>query len=327
MKIYDGHYECDVTVLMPVYNGADYLSKAIESVLLQDNVSIRLIVFNDGSTDSTSRILSKFTNKNVTVLTSEKNVGYVPALNQMLSYVRSPYIARLDADDIAKPNRLSKQLAYIEGKPDTLVLGSDFEYIDTQGVTLDYGTDRCSGMTPNIALLFQNVICHPTTLIRTTVFRDVTSGYDSDIMPAEDYDLWLKCSEVGDVEIYPEKLTRYRLHAKQVTGMMSKSTYRKNSIIRMRHLGRIEARPLKCQTYGTLNRVARIVDFEAEKYSLDIDTKYKLFIRYLQDICISDGLPTREQAWKFVIAILRNTAVTRSDKIVLLRCARRSLFS
>jgi glycosyltransferase involved in cell wall biosynthesis len=327
MKIYDAHYDCDVTVLMPVYNGADYVSVAIDSVLLQDNVNTRLIVFNDGSTDATSEILSKFTNKNVTVLTSQKNIGYVHALNQMLSHVRSPYIARLDADDIAKPNRLVKQLAYMEGKPDTLVLGSDFEYIDMQGVTLEYGTDRCSGMTPNVALLFENVICHPTTLCRASVFSKVTPGYDAELMPAEDYDLWLKCSEVGDVEIYPEKLTRYRLHSKQITGLMEKSTYRKNSIIRMQHLSRIEALDIRSQTDGLVDKVKGIVSYEAEKYSLDERTAQKLTMRYLQDVFISRMLTTRTEAFRFVKSCLSEKLFSYSDKITLLRFARKSLLS
>ena len=325
MGISDRNYNYDVTVLMPVYNGSLFVTEAIESIKVQEGVRCKLIVFNDGSSDSTLEILCKFSGKNVHIINSDENIGYVRALNSMLPFVDSPYIARLDADDVAKPQRLLKQLTHIESKPSTLVLGSDFDYIDIHGSVLDRPTDRCSGLTPNSALLFENVICHPTVVLRSDVFSRVVPQYDPSILPAEDYDLWLKCSEVGDVEIHPEKLTKYRIHAKQITGQMEKSTYRKNAVIRMRHLCRTELLDIRFQAGGVIDRIKRIVEYEAEKYSLTTSTAHDLCMRYLQDVCISGALSKGRDSLVFTKSFLFEKSLNRSDKITLLRFIRKSL--
>lgn len=326
MAISAGPNTYDVTVLMPVYNGVDFVETAIQSIQAQENVKCKLIVFNDGSSDSTLEVLSRFSCRNVQVINSNENKGYVHALNQMLPLVTSPYIARIDADDEAKPSRLIKQLTYIESKPSTLVLASDFEYMDSRGRVLDYSTDRCSGLAPNGALLFDNVICHPTVLLRTSIFSNITPEYDSSIMPAEDYDLWLKCSEVGDVEIYPEKLTRYRLHPNQVTGLSAKGTYRKNSIIRRKHVSRVEASCSFTSGGGITERIKRTAAYESFKYSLDAATSRKLYLRYLQDVCIAGDLRTNGEVARFVGNVMIDQYLTSSEKLLLLRFSRKSLF-
>ena len=327
MAINDAANGYDVTVLMPVYNGADFVEAAIQSILMQQNVKFKLIVFNDGSTDSTLEILAKYHCKDVQVIDSVKNIGYVHALNQMLPMVSSPYIARLDADDVAHPQRLAKQITYIESRPSTLVLATDFEYIDTHGRVLDFPTDRCLGLRPSSALLFENVLCHPTVLLRTSVFSSVTSEYDANVMPAEDYDLWLKCAEVGDVEIYPEKLTQYRLHAKQITGLREKSTYKTNSIIRIRHLERTESLSVRTNGLGIIERIKSVVQHESEKHSFNQMTTQRLMMRYLLDFCISGELSTRKQAVSFLRSVLIDETLSLTEKLTLIRFARKSLLS
>jgi glycosyltransferase involved in cell wall biosynthesis len=318
--------DCDVTVILPVHNCEEYVVESVNSILNQNNVSLRLLVFNDGSTDSTGSLLNQISDNRFELLTSSTNIGYVAALNEMLKIVRSPFIARIDADDVAEPDRLWKQLEYLQQDTSTMVLGSDFHYIDQSGKLLNYVTDRTNGMTTNVALLFENVICHPSTMLRTSLFTDHVAGYDTTFMPAEDYDLWLKCTEVGSVQIYPDKLTRYRLHPKQITGLLEKTTYWTNSLIRLRHLNRVADQHIQFQFNGMANRVKSVVAFEAEKYSLDDWTKQKLTMRYLQDVLISRDLTSRSEAFRFVKSFLLDNQISATDKIILLRFARKSLF-
>ena len=208
-----------ISLIMSVYNGQDYLSEAIESVLGQTFKDFELIIINDCSTDGTSEILDKYSalDERVKVYTNEVNLRLPSSLNKAMAYAKGKYIARMDADDICLPERLEKQYAFMEANPGTALSSCRFMTLKN-GVIASGG---CGGKNDNDslkALLFvTNPILHPGIIAKADVIKNL--GYDKNFTCTEDLELWSRFVMSGhDMEILPEYLMIYRLHDKQITG-------------------------------------------------------------------------------------------------------------
>jgi glycosyltransferase involved in cell wall biosynthesis len=202
----------EVSVLMAVRDGERWLSDACRSILRQSLADLELIVVDDGSHDRSPAILAglQTADARVRVLHQEPR-GLVSALNRALDVARAPLIARLDADDLALPQRLSHQIARIEAQPKLVLLGTWAEKIDAEGRVigrLEPETDPA-----RLAALLQekNPFIHSSVMMRTEIVRAV-GGYREALAGAEDYDLWLRLSERGMLANLPEVLVRYRWH-------------------------------------------------------------------------------------------------------------------
>lgn len=191
---------------MPVRDGERFLVEAVESVLAQTVSDLELVVVDDGSTDSTPQLLAKVADARVRVLTQAPS-GLAPAINAGCAVARAPVIARMDADDVAMPDRLERQLAFLDARPDVALLGGGIVVVDEAGRELD--RERAPA-TP--ALTERNDLVHGTVAMRTDAFRSL-GGYRLD--QAEDYDLWLRFQERYRVAALPEPVLRYRLHPGQ----------------------------------------------------------------------------------------------------------------
>src|ERR1700722_365222 len=121
-----------VTVLMPAYNAGKYIGEAIRSVLDQSFRDFELLIVNDGSTDNTKTVVSSFADNRIRVL-EQSYKGISVALNAGLLVAKGYYIARFDADDICFPQRLSKQVNFLDANPGYILVGSDAEYIQENG--------------------------------------------------------------------------------------------------------------------------------------------------------------------------------------------------
>ena len=207
-----------VSVILPAYNAARYLRAAVESVLHQTFTAFELIAVDDGSTDDTKLILKRFAARDPRVkLISRPNTGYVRALQDAIKVARGEYLARIDADDVAHPDRLTKQVQFLDANPTVSVVGSSYELIDDRGRylrTQEQPTDDAA--LQQLCLAGTTPICHPTALIRRRDY-DAVGGYDSACCPAEDLDLWLRLGEVGRLACLPDVLLKYRLHASSVS--------------------------------------------------------------------------------------------------------------
>ena len=207
-----------ISLIMSVYNGEDYLSEAIDSVLNQTFEDFELIIINDCSTDGTSEILSEYAKADarVKVHTNEVNLRLPSSLNKAISYAQGKYVARMDADDICLPDRLEKQYKFMEEKPNVALSSCRFMTLKN-GVISSGG---CGGKNDTESvkalLLVTNPILHPGIIAKTEVIRSL--GYDKNFTCTEDLELWTRfVSEGYDVEIMPEYLMIYRLHDKQIT--------------------------------------------------------------------------------------------------------------
>ena len=193
-----------VSVVMPVRDGERFLVEAVESVLEQTERDLELIVVDDGSTDSTPRLLAGVSDPRLRVLTQEPR-GLAPALNVGCSEASAPVIARMDADDVALPDRLERQLAFLDAHPEVALLGGGIVLVDEQGREFDRepGSGKLAG---------RNDLVHGTIAMRTEAFRSL-GGYRLD--QAEDYDLWLRFQERYEVAALAEPVIRYRFHPGQ----------------------------------------------------------------------------------------------------------------
>lgn len=206
-----------ITVLMPVRDGARWLPAAVDSVLDQSCRELELVVVDDGSTDDTAAILAAYSSREarVRVLRSEAS-GLVAALNRGLEAARAPLVARLDADDVTLPQRLARQAALMREDPRLELLGAWAEIIDAEGRPSGRMRRPIEPEALRHTLRVENPFIHSTVMFRTETVRRL-GGYRAAFTAAEDYDLWLRIAEVGDVANLGECLIRYRRHAGGVT--------------------------------------------------------------------------------------------------------------
>jgi glycosyltransferase involved in cell wall biosynthesis len=239
-----------VTVLMPVRDGARWLREAVDSVLAQTLDDLELVVVDDGSVDGTASILARYAaqDQRVRVLTQTPE-GLVVALNRGLAAVSAPLVARLDADDVALPQRLERQVCHLDQHPEIALLGSWAEGIDGSGrATTELRPPPQPERLAELMLRI-NPFVHSSVIFRTAVVRDL-GGYRAAFEVAEDDDLWLRVAEVGRLAILPESLVRYRIHRGSVTSgrairqAFSARLARHASLIR-RHQGRDPALALE----------------------------------------------------------------------------------
>jgi glycosyltransferase involved in cell wall biosynthesis len=201
---------------MPVYNGARYIAEAIESVLKQTFTSFELLIINDGSTDNTEEIIRSFTDLRI-VLVNETHKGIASALNTGLNKANGKYIARFDADDICFPQRLEKQVYFLDNNDEYIVTGSDAEYISAEGEHLfDF---KCNGHTG--AKIRQHLPEHCPFIHSAVLYRRESvlacGGYSVNAHNLEDHLLWIQLSKAGKFFNIPEPLVKVRINPASVT--------------------------------------------------------------------------------------------------------------
>lgn len=207
-----------ITVAMSVYNAAPFLGPAIESILAQTLGDFEFLIVNDGSSDGSAEIVDSYAARDSRIRPiHQENRGLVASLNRMIAEARAPLIARMDGDDISKPERFARQVAFLQANPDFGVVGSLTVNIDEAGneswLNADQPTDW-DGF--RAALKDKPLLCHPSAMIRTEVLR-AAGGYRAAFKHCEDYDLWLRLSERTKLCSLPERLLLYRYSASQVS--------------------------------------------------------------------------------------------------------------
>ena len=201
-----------VTVLMSVFNGETYLKKAIDSILKQSYSDFEFLIINDGSKDKTAEILEHEAKRDSRIkVIDQDNQGLVASLNYGLKKASGQLIARIDADDIAYPHRLEKQVTYMAEHPDLLALGSAITLIDDQGRTLKQINYPTGTQEVRSAMMLGSKLAHPAVIMRREQVLQI-GAYREACRHAEDYDLWLRLLEIGEIDNLDEPLLYYRQH-------------------------------------------------------------------------------------------------------------------
>ncbi|HOW58390.1 MAG TPA: glycosyltransferase [Candidatus Omnitrophota bacterium] len=208
-----------VSVVMPCYNAARFLREAVESILSQSFSDLELIVVNDASTDATKEILMEYQAKDGRVVYAEHvaNRGVSESLNTGLRLVRGEFVARMDADDIAEPERLAKQVALLRRDPEIVVCGTFLTLIDENGKKIgkrDYDVDS---EVIKKRFMRRSPVAHPSVVIRKQILNAHHLEYRRKYFSAEDYDLWLRLMPYGKFANVGEPLLRYRLSSDALT--------------------------------------------------------------------------------------------------------------
>lgn len=207
-----------VSVILPAYNAARYIESAVRSVLDQTFTDFELIVIDDGSKDDTGVILEAIAagDDRLKVVRRE-NRGLVATLNEMIDRSSAGLIARMDADDLCLPDRLAKQVAFMDAHPDVVLLGGAYWLIDGDGRRLTTIIPPADDTTlQESALVGKTPVCHPLAVYRKAAVQ-VVGGYRAETMLAEDLDLWLRLGEVGRIACLPDVLLEYRQHAGSIS--------------------------------------------------------------------------------------------------------------
>lgn len=204
-----------VTVLLPAYNAAGWLCAAVQSVLTQSFRDFELVVIDDGSKDATPDVLATYSDPRIRIVRHETNRGLVAALNHGIDVAEGRYIARMDADDVAHPRRLERQVQFLEKCHNVGICGTWFRAV---------GRGRPSASRPpthhdeiSALLFFRSAFGHPTVMFRRALLDQGGLRYDTRARHAEDFDLWVRARERTRFANLPKYLLDYRTHASQTS--------------------------------------------------------------------------------------------------------------
>jgi glycosyltransferase involved in cell wall biosynthesis len=204
-----------ISVLLAVYNGETYLKEAIDSILCQTVADFEFIIVDDGSTDNTAAILQSYTDSRLRVIRAEKNCGLIDSLNKGVVAAKGKYLARLDADDVAMPDRFEKQLQYFAQHPDTVLLGTGAMLIDSASKELYWTYYQQNIPAIPTHLLFRNVFIHSSVMVKTEILREFP--FDKAYYLAEDYIVWVQMAQKYAVAAIKEPLVKHRIHETNIT--------------------------------------------------------------------------------------------------------------
>lgn len=201
-----------VTVLMAVYNAEQYLQEAMDSILNQTFIDFEFLIINDASTDKSVDIIRSYDDSRVRLIHNEKNLKLAATLNKGIDLAKGKYIARMDADDISLPERLEKQVNFMDENQDVDICGT---LVKTMGLTQNFVFNHpIDSNEIKVGLLFQNVLAHPSIIMRKESLLKHNLRYDSNFIYAQDYDMWSRCSKVLNLANIKEVLLKYRCNDK-----------------------------------------------------------------------------------------------------------------
>lgn len=180
---------------MGVYNCESTLAEAIDSLLAQTFTDWHLIMCDDGSTDKTVNVASKYAtyNDNITLIFNEKNLGLAATLNHCLNYVQTPFVARMDGDDICHPKRFEKQYQFLADNLEYSLVSTSMLLFNEGGV---FGKVTPKFKPSKLDFIYGTPHCHAPMMMYTKVLNEL-KGYNSKLKRAQDYDLWSRFYQAG----------------------------------------------------------------------------------------------------------------------------------
>jgi len=205
-----------VTVLMPVYNGAKYLSEAIDSILNQTFEDFEFLIIDDGSTDDSLEFIKSYDDHRMRLVVNDKNIGQTATLNKGLELAVGKYIARMDQDDISLPFRLEKQIKFMEENSEIGISGTSLQ-------TIGFNTNEIYSYAAEHSDIILNLffhepfIGHPTVIMNRHCIIENELFYDERYVHVSDYELWSRALHFVKLANINEVLLYYRINPNQAT--------------------------------------------------------------------------------------------------------------
>lgn len=200
-----------VSVVMSVYNQAEFLSQALNSILAQSLPQFEVIIIDDDSNQATQNLLRGFSDNRIKLIRHPHRLGLAKSLNTGIKLARGQFVARMDADDIALPHRFKTQFNYLKEHPNIAGCGSAVELINTQGKTIGHKRFPASYSALKKVILRYNPFIHSSMMIRKKIL-DELGNYDTSLNGAEDYDLWLRLISQYPLVNLNHILLKYRIN-------------------------------------------------------------------------------------------------------------------
>jgi len=208
----------NISVIMPVHNVEKYVSTAVQSILNQTFENFELIIIDDASTDMTYDIVNRIQDKRIIKLQNKTNIGIANTLNKGIQLANGEYIARMDGDDISKPNRLEKQLNFMESNPKLMISGTHMDLINNNGDFIKHQKKKIGKEEIEISLFFGHTsLAHPSIIMRKQLLDTFCLRYDSAFQYAEDFDLYCRATQYASMDNLGENLIQYRIHDESVS--------------------------------------------------------------------------------------------------------------
>jgi len=224
-----------ISVILPVYNGEQYIRETIDSILSQTFRDFELIIINDSSTDGTVSIIKEYADPRIAVVHNETNSGLIYTLNRGLTLCTGKYIARIDADDIALKERLQTQFDFMEAHPEVGVCGCSIEIFNDKNTRRQRVDFAGSDLDIRAFTFFQSPFNHPSSFIRKSILDEHCLQYPEQYLHAEDYGLWLEVLKYTKGANIPTVLTRYRKHEKSITAIDEKKNNKRIEVSMQLH--------------------------------------------------------------------------------------------
>lgn len=208
--------DAPITVLMPAYNCESYIVEAMDSILNQTFKNFEFLIINDGSTDTTEKIIKSYSDERIRLIT-QKNAGVSEALNRGLREASGKYIARFDADDVCYPTRLEEQYKFMLENPDYVLIGSDADYITKTGEFIfSYQSTGHTNEEIQERIFERNPFIHSVVFFPKEVALEC-GMYDPKAHTFEDHLLWVKVVKRGKVCNFKKPFIKVRLNPESVT--------------------------------------------------------------------------------------------------------------
>jgi glycosyltransferase involved in cell wall biosynthesis len=208
-----------VSVLMPVYNAGKTVAETITSVLNQTFKNFEFIIIDDGSTDNTEEVITRFNDERIKLIKNPTNLGIARTLNNGAMLCDGKYICRIDADDIFHRKKIEIQYKFMEKNTDCVVSGTHFRKIKNskllKGSSKHYF--HVEDKKIRVEMLRNSPLCHPSVMFRSSLFSETGLRYNQEAIHCEDYGLWLQASKHGKLHIINRPLVYYRLHSDQIS--------------------------------------------------------------------------------------------------------------
>lgn len=214
------HHEVPrVSVVMAVHNGGRHLREAIDSILGQTFRDFEFIIVDDASTDGTPEVLKEYARRDLRIrlMRNEMKLGPYPSGNRGLEAARAPIIARMDADDISAPERLERQVAFLERNTHCILVGCGHRAIDEDGRTQYTKRNSMDDFALRWQSRFRMPMMHSSFCFRSTLPDGASIRYDEAFSVGQDYALIAKLLPHGRMGVLPGVLVQYRRHKKNIS--------------------------------------------------------------------------------------------------------------
>jgi glycosyltransferase involved in cell wall biosynthesis len=203
---------------MTVRNGEPFIHEAVATILQQTYQDFRYLILDNASTDNSRQIIRAFNDSRIDLIELSENIGQTAALNYGLSLIDTPLVARIDADDIALPHRLERQVAFMKQHPEVALLGTWCQFIDEEGQIIGFFRPPTTHqeIIDSFVNYDYNPLAHPSVIFRHRVIQEA-GGYPTDYVYAQDRALWLQVSYQCKLANLPEVHAGVRQHSNQAT--------------------------------------------------------------------------------------------------------------